>query len=712
MATLEKIRNKAGLLVTAIGIALLAFIIGDFLKGGSTFFRQSKEKIAIVDGDAVSIQEFQQRLEETSNMYREQNNGMTLTDEQQSQIRESLFEEMVGSLLLENESKKVGFTVGKEELADMIMGNNVSPMIQQISYFQNQQTGRFEKNALFQFLQYIEADDLSAYSRDDQLQIEKLKIWWENVQQSVAKQKLLSKFAALLTTSLVTNSLDAKAAFDENAVNVDFNYVSQDYNTIPDPDVEVTDSEVAKLYDQRKSSFKQDAAKVIDYIVVNILPGEKDFAEAAKRMEEVRSELATTSEIVDVINENSEVPFVDAYGSASLLTAEEVKNFVTTAAIGAIDGPVLTGNIYNLYKLIDVKQGPDSIKANVFMLPNFDDEARSTAFTDSLIQVVKSGKTFAEMYAQLPGSQGDGSIGWATEASLTQAVDVKFKNTLFDANLNEVFVAKTTMGSFLVQVVEKTKPVTKYKVGIIRSEVSPSPETINQVYNDLNQYIVKNHNLESFKASAAEAGYVCAVDVPITENQPNIAPVENSRQVIRWAFENKKGAISDIFECQDYFVVAALEGTVKKGFRPLKDVADILKRELINEKKGEKIVANLKSQNFTSLEDYAKAMNTEPHEVKYLTFSTARISGIGFEPIVNAKAIAAEPDKLTGPFAGKNAVYVLAVTDKKISEQPYVEEVQKQQLDMQNGYRLMSLIQSNQLLKENAKIQDNRIRFY
>ena len=31
MATLEKIRSKAGLLVLVVGLALFAFIIGDFL---------------------------------------------------------------------------------------------------------------------------------------------------------------------------------------------------------------------------------------------------------------------------------------------------------------------------------------------------------------------------------------------------------------------------------------------------------------------------------------------------------------------------------------------------------------------------------------------------------------------------------------------------------------------------------------------------------
>ena len=62
MATLEKIRSKAGLLVLVVGVALFAFIIGDFLNSGSTYFRQSQETVAEVDGEVIKIQEFQDRV--------------------------------------------------------------------------------------------------------------------------------------------------------------------------------------------------------------------------------------------------------------------------------------------------------------------------------------------------------------------------------------------------------------------------------------------------------------------------------------------------------------------------------------------------------------------------------------------------------------------------------------------------------------------------
>jgi len=709
MATLEKIRNKAGLLVGVVGLALFAFIIGDFLRSGSTFFRQNKEKVAIVDGQSIGIREYQDEVGVTVDNYKNRM-GASLSEDQQNQIRQMVFDQMVGSILMDNESKKIGFLVTQEELADLVMGNNISPIIRQIPYFQNPQTKAFDKNVLIQFLQLIESDDWTMYSPEQQQQLQKEKDMWLTVEKSVSQQKLYDKFSTLLVSAITANSLDAKAAFNNNAVNVDFNYVSQLYNSMPDAGIEVSDADIAKLYESRKQNYKQDPAKLVSYIAVNVVPSEADYADISSRMDKLKDELAKTDNPADLINENSDAPFLDAYISAAQLD-NDTKNFVMHASVGDIDGPKLTDKMYSMSKLIGIKQSPDSIKVNQMTFPNNDD-AKIKAHIDSLIQVIRSGKSFADVALSESNGQTNGSIGWQTEASLVRGVDAKFANDLFDAKVNDLFTVKTQYGTLLVQVVEKTKPVTKYKVGTVQMEVTPSQETYNKLYSNLNQYISKNNQLEKFRSAAPDAGYVCQTNVPLLENQYNIASIENSRQVVKWAYGHGKGDISEIFECQAYFIVAVVEGDLKAGFRPVKDISDILKRELINEKKGKTIVDSLKGKNLNSLDDYATAMNSTVQDVKFVTFATPRIAGIGAEPIVNVKAVSSEVGQITGPFAGKNGVYVLSLTAKNTSDQKFDEVAQKQQMNMQNNYKIMQLVQNNQLLKDKATVEDNRSRFY
>jgi len=707
MATLEKIRSKAGLLVGVVGLALFAFIIGDFLRSGSTYHRQSKDKVVSVDGQSVSSQEFHDELETATNNYKSRM-GASLTEDQQNQIRQMVFDQAVGSILLSNESKKVGFVVSDDERRDLISGNNISPVIRQ--NFQNPKTGEFNKNDVIQFLQQVGSDDWSMYPQDYQRQLQQWKEMWPKLEKSIIEQKLYSKFSTFLVSAIVANSLDAKAAFNDNAVSVDFNYTSQLYNSISDTGIVVSDADVAKLYDLRKQNYKQEPAKLISYIAVNIQPSKADFDDVSARIAKVKDDLVKADNPVDVINDNSDTPFLDAYVSASQLSSDE-KTFVEHASVGDIDGPKLTDRTYSLYKLIGVTQAPDSIKVNQITFPN-EDDAKIKTQIDSLIQAIHSGKSFADVALAESNGQSNGDMGWQTEASLVKGVDAKFASALFDAKINDLITLKTSFGTHLIQVVEKTKPVAKYKIGVIQMETTPSQDTYNKLYNSLNQYVSKNHQLDKFRSAASDAGYICQSGVQVLENQNNISSIENSRQVIRWANSHSNGDISEIFECQGYFIVAAVEGELKAGYRPLKDVADILKRELINEKKGAQIVESLKAKNFSSLDGYATAMNSTVQEVKFVTFATPRIAGIGDDPIVNVKAVSSEVGKITGPFAGKNGVYVLSLTAKNQTNQKYDEATQKMQLNMQNSYKIAQIVQNNTLLKENATIEDNRSRFY
>lgn len=711
MATLEKIRNRAGLLVGAVGLALLAFIIGDFLKSGSTFFHQSKETIVIVDGESVGYREFMQRVEDMSNTYKN-NFGGTLPEDQQDRIRQAVYDEAVGKILLYNESKKTGLTVGAEELADMIMGKNISPMVRQ--YFTNPKTGDFDRNALMQFLQIIESEDMWLnYSEAEQQQLAIQRMQWDDMKKAIVEQKTVGKLTAFLSSAMVFNAIDAKAAFEENNVNVDFNFVAQPYTSIPDSEVDVPEKEIKSLYEKRKEEFKQEEARVVDYVSVAIAPSSKDVREALVRLDTVRSEFQRTGDIADIVNDNSDVKYADVYRSSTDLNESE-RVFAGKAEIDDVEGPVSEGNnLYYVHKLIGKKETSDSVKLNLLVLPNFADDVKVRAYADSLTQVVTGGKPFSEMALELTGGQGNGDAGWQTEISLFQnGLDVKFIDAIFKSDTGEVFFHKGTIRNYLVQVSEKTNPVAKYKIGTVQYQITASQETMNKIYNDLSAYITHNNKLESFKNSGESAGYTVQKEVLVYASQPGLPSVESSRPVIRWAFNSKKGSISEIMQCGDYYVVAAVEGKLEKGYRPLKDVADILKRELLNQKKGEKIVKSLETKNLTSLEAYARAMNTELQEVKFVTFSTPRISTIGAEPAVNVVALSTEKGKISKPFAGKTAAYVLSVTERRTGEHPFDEKIQMRQLDVQNSYRAMLFMRDNALLKENAKIEDNRIRFF
>ena len=328
MATLEKIRSKAGLLVLVVGLALFAFIIGDFLNSGSTYFKQTQERVAEVDGEAISIRDYQERIDEMVEMYKMQTGQTSLPDEYMAQIRQSVFDTMVQDIVLGEATEKVGMEVSADELFDMVQGENISPLIQQMPTFQNPQTGAFDRNALLNFLKAIDSDAIAAAPIEQQEQLIKAKNYWIFWEKNIKRQRLEQKYTTLLAKAVGANKLEAKESFDENAKSADIVYAMQAYATIPDSTIQVSNSDVKALYDQRKDLFKQKETKVLKYLAVDIRPSQDDYNAAQKEIEAVKEELASTDKVADVVNENSEIPYIDAFFTDKSFDPE-MKQFAT-----------------------------------------------------------------------------------------------------------------------------------------------------------------------------------------------------------------------------------------------------------------------------------------------------------------------------------------------------------------------------------------------
>lgn len=711
MATLEKIRNKAGLLVLVVGLALFAFIIGDFLNSGSTYFRQSQERIAEIDGEVVNIQDYQARVDEMTEMYKMQSGSASLPEEYMNQIRQQVFDGMVQEVVLNEATSSLGMGVSPEELFDMVQGENISPLIQQMQMFNNPQTGAFDKAALLNFLKQIDPDNIATYPAEQQAQLLQAQSFWLFWEKNIKRQRLEQKYTSLLAKAISANKLDAKDAFDASAESSDLVYAMQSYSTIPDSTIEVSKAEIEKLYNQRKELYKQKEAKVINYIAVDIRPSKDDYDKAQADIESLKEELTTTDRVADVVNENSEVPYVDAFFTEKALDPE-MKQFATSAEVGAVYGPVFENDKYRMFKLVDKTLAPDSVKVSHIMLAG-KGEAETKALADSLMGVLKGGANFAEIAKKFSADQAaenGGELGWFTEVTALRGVNEDFKKAVFSTPVNDVVIVKSLYGTHLVKVTERTKNVTKYKIADIDMTVSPSSRTYSDIYNELNQFVSKNNSMEKISENAKEAGYNLTSGAQVTANDQLLGSIQSSRPVIRWAFQNDKGSISEIFECGDKFVVAAVEGTIAEGYRPVDMVAPALKAELAAKKKGDRIAQELAAKNLTSVEAYAEAMGANVDSVKFVNFATRRISGVGIEPNLNAMVSMAQVDQVSAPVKGNNGVYVFKVYSREKDAKQYDEASEVNALNASNAYRVG--FQAITSLVNHADVEDNRIRFY
>ena len=244
---------------------------------------------------------------------------------------------------------------------------------------------------------------------------------------------------------------------------------------------------------------------------------------------------------------------------------------------------------------------------------------------------------------------------------------------------------------------------------MVQIPVTVSDQTLAALDNELNQFVAESGNAKDFVKVAQEKGYNVTPNTVITGAYPNIAQINGSRQVISWAFHEKVGSVKK-FDLSDYKIIALINSKIDAGYLPVSEVKDVLKAELLKDKKAEKMIADMKAKNLTSLDAYAQSLGSKVDTVKFVTFNTPNIMGIGRESALNVYAEVGQVNKLAGPVKGDNGVLVLTVLNKTDQSKDFNVQSFKQTANNQNMYRIMS--QATQVLKEKLDVKDNRIAFF
>lgn len=633
MATLQKIRNQAGLLIVVIGVALLAFIIGDFLNSGGTFLQMSKNNVAKVNGDAISPEEFQAKL------------GAETTDADRNRI----FTEMVMTKAMSDCAENIGITVSEEELNDLITGDNTSPLV--LQQYTNPQTGQFDKEMLMSYLSQLFSTDLTTLDEEQQYQIAMAQESWYAFEEAVKNDRVSRKMFNLVSKSLLPNDVDLESAFAETTKNVDIAYVPQLYTAIPDSLVEVSESEVKALYSKKRENYKIDENRTIEFVALSVSPTQDDFKATEELFNTLSETFATTENVQHV--QYAQAP--KEYMTVSTMSPK-MKEFVSKAKVGDVSETIFENNTYKKYRVMSTTVAPDSVEARHIMFA-----PTQEALCDSIYNVLKNGGDFAELAKEYSvdtnTSSNGGSFGWFTEPMLSQ-LGTKFADAAF-RGAKGVQKVTTQFGIHLLEVTDKTKPVDKAKVAQLLVEVKPSQETRDAQYYKLSKYMTEKGETAEFSNGDIENG-ISVQTAKIGKADINLSYIPNAREIIQWAFNADEKELSKIFDVdKKFYVVAKVAKISDDEYEAYEDLAPMLKTRLLQEKKGEKIAELLKE--FASLDAAAEALASKVDTAKSVVFRSSVVPGIGFEPKLAGAAPYAQVGELQAPVQGNRAVYLYKV---------------------------------------------------
>lgn len=702
MATLQTIRNRAGVLVAIIiGLSLLAFILNDLVYSNRLFNRGPGDVVAEIYGNPITIREYETLVNEITENYLINTNQEVVPDDNiTQQIRQQAWETIVTNYILANKLPSLGFEVHSDELQDMIVGSNIDPQVLQIPIFRNQETGQFDPNLVRQFIANMDKDP-SGHAR----------LSWVAFEKELEHQKLLKKYYNAVKKGLYVTSVEAKQVAEESTTQNDIQLILKRYSDINDSTLTVTDKEIKKYYDKHQYLFEQDESRDIEYVVFDVKPSPADLNTLQQKMIELKERFETTDDVEDFVNQNSDVPYSENYYSKGELPII-IDSIMFSEKPGFTYGPYIEGDNYYIAKLVGFEFLPDSVHArHILIAPN---ENRSLeqakALADSLKQVLKNGANFSALAKQYSDDKGSVNEGGDLKWFGRNVMVKPFEKAVFEAKKDEYVIAETQYGYHIIQVLEKSKEVKKAQVAFVQWKIEPSSNTYQTIQNKAYQFAGMNNTAEKFKQAITEQGLVKRLANGIKTSDYTIAGFDNAREIIRWAYKAKKGEVSQPFEFPDKFVVALLTEVREKGYIPIEQIKDQLTSLAKKEKKADKFIQEFKdNKDLGSLQAIAQKMNIPVMDANAITFESFSLPGVGIEPKVIAAAATLNKNQLSPPIKGNNGVLMMTVTNK--TKQGNADVIQTQ-IQLANDIQTRVDYQAFEALKKLANIKDNRILFY
>ncbi len=707
MATLQTIRDRAGILIAVIiGLAILAFVLGDFLgKGNSQRIGMKKKlEIAEIAKHSVSYLEYDKRVNDLIDIYKL--SGNTSIDEATNlSIQQQAWDQMIREYIMSEEYKNIGLAVSSEELFDLIQGDNPHQYVRQL--FTDPQSGMFNRSALIQFLKNMENDPSGNQKK-----------YWMFMESQINDEQMFTKYINLIQKGLYVNSLQASNNIANNSKQVDFNYIVQSYSSIPDSAVSISDKELRDYYQKHQDDYEQSASRNIEYVVFEVKASQNDIANAEEWINDIKPEFEASSNTEQFINANSDEPY-DAKNYKQDELSEVLREFMFNNEPGAVYGPYMENESYRLAKLNNINMIPDSVRArHILISPNTERTTRqASAIADSLKSLIEKGSDFALLALTNSDDQGSaqigGDLGWFADGTMVQP----FNEACFNGNKGDLTIVETQFGYHIIEILDQGPKSKKVQVSILIRSIQPSTNTYEQIYSEASRFAGLNDTYDKFIASVEKEGINKRIANDIKEDDRQIPGLESPRSLIRAVYQSDKNNIvldinhQAVFELEDKFVVAYLTDVKEKGTAPYEQVISDLEFNVRKEKKAEKIIKSIQEKiNTTSgMNELADALNLRVKQASGINFNSFSIPGAGIEPALTGTVLAMDENSISNPVKGLNGVYVAEVTAVRENK---TQDAELQRNSMLTNLRNRANYEVYNALLENAAVVDKRSKFY
>lgn len=708
-----KIRSKGPLLLIVIGLAMLAFILGDAWK----IIRpnQGVQYVGTIDGRKISAMDFQSEIEKYTEVVKFTMQGRELSEDQNNAIKDEVWSMMVRDALLEKECRALGITVTDAEVRNVV--EQGTDEILANTPFSNAE-GKFDADNLKVFIAGYNSLDRSAVPAEEMAYYESMYNYWLFIENSIKTNLLYSKYVALVNSSLISNSVAANNSYVNRIQRADVIMASLPYSSLADDQVSVSTSDMKKVYDKNKEALYNYAEnRDIMYIDYEILPSDADRKALLSEVNEITTQLEQQDgDYAAFLRRSGSVVSYSEVARSTENIPEDVVARIDSVNANGVFGPYYNADddSYNAFRILGKSTGYDSIQFAMIQVVA-EDEAETARLSDSIFNAIRKGADFAEL-AEKYGQ--DGEAQWLDADSYEPAAfsgdNALYLNKLNSMKKGELANLQVKGANLILKVTDVRTPLTKYDIAVVKRPVEFSTETSNEAYNKLSLFVARNSTLDSLKANADDSDFHLLYYPSFQNYSNNVAGVPKSHEALRWIFGAQEGEVSpSIFEAgnaNDHLMVVAVDKIHPKGYRSMEEAYSSLYMEALNNKKFD--VQKDKLAGLKSIEELKAVEGIVIDTVQFVNFTnTAYIaSSMSNEAIIGASVMNLERNEFTAPMKGLGCTFVAAKISADERSSEFDPEAEKSRLQT---IAVRSI--SNSILEElyyQADIEDNRYKLF
>lgn len=702
MAIIGTIRKHSWVAVVLVGGAILAFIFQDLSKNHGSIPDMGK-----VNSATMTNQRFNELVTEMENNYKMQQQTAQVPADVERQIREQVWQNFVDETLMEEQTQKLGLKVTAAEVSDMYTGTFIHPYLRQM--FTNPQTGQYDLRQVNYWIENF--DQLDTMQR----------MQWVEIEKYVRQDREQQKYANLIGMAFYMPKAIAAKVAEYSATTANVRVVALPFQSVSDDEVTVDEADYKNYYAEHRADFRvREELRDVEFIAFPITPTTEDLAKIQEEVMKTWNELQTTpdDEMAFFVNAESERPYDSTYMRASAFTAP-FDQLIEGAAAGTFIEPRITGGEWAMAKVMATAMRPDSLRASVIYVLNSNagggitrSNEQAKLLADSVLALVKGGKmpfeqAVSEFSDDPQKDETHGDMDWQLDGGYGFLNEMLVENPVGSCF---VFEHPMGVGYFVVRVTDKTPAVKKYRVAMITHAILPSSATNRAVYAEASKFAGQNRTLAEFTASAQQNNMQVR-SARLTMMADQMSGVTNARSIVQWAYneDTKIGTVADqVFECDNMFVVVALKDVFKRGYANLDQVREMIEQPVRLEKRGELLMARAEEAVKTAqdIASIATKLGVTVDTVDSVSFNDYYFGRYGMEPKVQSAV--ATGNGLIGPIKGANGVYVVYVESRNEGAEVDGDMVRAR---LGQGYR-NKIRMLTQVLKDNAKIKDQRNRFF